>query len=105
MRRVDYPVRAFSESKVLQDTTMRQYFEFSKSLLKGAREGKIIEVRGRDLVTGLPHTIEISADEQSASARSYYTVIQATGVPGLSDQTGAGQDRIGVNGPQHRGAG
>lgn len=41
IKSVDYPVRAFSESKVLQDTTMRQYFEFSKTLLKDTREGKI----------------------------------------------------------------
>ena len=41
MKRVNYPVNAFSESKILQDSTMKKYFILGKSLLKGAREGHI----------------------------------------------------------------
>lgn len=41
MKRVSYPVNAFSESKILQDSTMKKYFILGKSLLKGAREGQI----------------------------------------------------------------
>ena len=38
-----------------------------------------MEVRGRDLVTGLPHTIEISADETELALReNCATIVSAT---------------------------
>lgn len=41
MKRVNYPVNAFSETKILQDSILKKYFILGKSLLKGAREGQI----------------------------------------------------------------
>lgn len=45
-----------------------------------------MEVRGRDLVTGLPHTITLTSDEVEEGLReSIYTIIHA--IKGILEQT------------------
>ncbi len=54
---------------LIGDRTAEQIKIEIGTAVKGAREGKTMDVRGRDLVTGLPHTIEISADETELALR------------------------------------
>ncbi len=55
------------------------------TVLPGNRNEKM-EVRGRDLVTGLPHTIKLTSDEvEEALRESVYTIIHA--VKGILEQT------------------
>ena len=47
------------------------------TVFPGSRDEKM-EVRGRDLVTGLPHTISLTSDEvEEALRESVYTIIKA----------------------------
>ncbi len=47
------------------------------TVFPGSRNEKM-EVRGRDLVTGLPHTITLTSDEiEEALRESVYTIIHA----------------------------
>lgn len=55
------------------------------TVFPGSRNEKM-EVRGRDLVTGLPHTITLTSDEiEEALRESVYTIIHA--VKGILEQT------------------
>lgn len=55
------------------------------TVFPGSRDEKM-EVRGRDLVTGLPHTITLTSDEvEEALRESVYTIIHA--VKGILEQT------------------
>jgi len=55
------------------------------TVFPGSRDEKM-EVRGRDLVTGLPHTISLSSEEvEEALRESVYTIIHA--VKGILEQT------------------
>ncbi len=64
---------------LIGDRTAEQIKIEIGTAVKGAREGKTMEVRGRDLVTGLPHTIEISADETELALReNCATIVGAT---------------------------
>ena len=64
---------------LIGDRTAEQIKIEIGTAVKGAREEKTMEVRGRDLVTGLPHTIEISADETELALReNCATIVSAT---------------------------
>ena len=64
---------------LIGDRTAEQIKIEIGTAVNGAREEKTMEVRGRDLVTGLPHTIEISADETELALReNCATIVSAT---------------------------
>lgn len=64
---------------LIGDRTAEQIKIEIGTAIKGGREDKTMEVRGRDLVTGLPHTIEISADETELALReNCATIVSAT---------------------------
>jgi len=78
--RIDYPVRAFSEGKMLQDTTMSQYFEFSKFLLKSAREGTMpvsdaFDVKKLALQNAILNLFGATHGNTSINMRFYYNPI------------------------------
>lgn len=64
---------------LIGDRTAEQIKIEIGTAIKGGRDNQKMEVRGRDLVTGLPHTIEISADETELALReNCATIVSAT---------------------------
>ena len=64
---------------LIGDRTAEQIKIEIGTAIKGGRDNQTMEVRGRDLVTGLPHTIEISADETELALReNCATIVSAT---------------------------
>ena len=62
---------------LIGDRTAEQIKIEIGTAVRGGREDKVMEVRGRDLVTGLPHTVEISADETELALRENCNTIVA----------------------------
>src|SRR5574344_633993 len=63
---------------LIGDRTAEEIKVNSGTVFQGSRKEKM-EVRGRDLVTGLPHTITICSDEiEEALRESVYVVVNAT---------------------------
>ena len=62
---------------LIGDRTAEQIKIEIGTAVKGSREDKRMEVRGRDLVTGLPHTVEIGSDETELALRENCATIVA----------------------------
>lgn len=64
---------------LIGDRTAEQIKMEIGTAIKGGRDNQTMEVRGRDLVTGLPHTITITSDETELALReNCNTIVRAT---------------------------
>ena len=80
MNGMDFPVRSFSESKTLQDSVMRNYFEFSKELLIKSRDGtmtisKSFDVKKLALQNALMNLFGATHGNAIINLRFYYNPI------------------------------